>query len=103
MAWYSKIDEYLLSLGFTKSLSELTFDARCLNAKILIISLYVDDILVIRSNAIFIEEFKQNMTKVIKMTNYGEMAFFLGIEVKQDERGVFISKKKYAKEILKKF
>lgn len=31
------------------------------------------------------------------------MAFFLGMEVKQNEKGIFINHKKYAKEILKKF
>ena len=102
-AWYSRIDDYLLSLGFTKSLSESTLYVQHLNAEILIVSLYVDDLLVTGSNATFIGEFKQNMMKVFEMTDCGEMTFFLGIEVKQDERGVFISQKKYAKEILKKF
>ena len=37
------------------------------------------------------------------MTDLGLMSYFLGIEVKQDHDGVFISQKKYAKEILNKF
>jgi len=37
------------------------------------------------------------------MTDLGLMAYFLGIEIKQNENGVFIFQKKYAKEILKKF
>ena len=85
-AWYSRIDEYLLSLGFTKSLSESTLYMQCLNSKILIVSLYVDDLLVTGSNVAFIEEFKKNMMKVFEMTYYREMAFFLGMEVKQDEK-----------------
>ena len=63
----------------------------------------MDDLLVTGSTVAFIEEFKQNMMKIFEMTNCGEMAFFLGMEIKQDEKGVFISQKKYAKEILKKF
>lgn len=102
-AWYSRIDEYLLSVGFIKSLSESTLYVKCLNSEILIVSLYVDDLLVTGSNIVFVEEFKQNMMKVFEMTDCGEMAFFLGMEVKQNEKGIFISQKKYAKEILKKF
>ena len=37
------------------------------------------------------------------MTDLGLMAYFLGIEVKQDEEGIFVSQERYVKEILKKF
>ena len=37
------------------------------------------------------------------MTDIGLMAYYLGIEVKQMEDGIFISQKGYAEDILKKF
>ncbi|CAL9006507.1 unnamed protein product, partial [Prunus brigantina] len=37
------------------------------------------------------------------MTDLGLLHFFLGIEVKQNENGIYISQKKYAKELLKRF
>jgi hypothetical protein len=37
------------------------------------------------------------------MTDNGLMSYFLGIEVKQENDGIFISQKKYMREILKKF
>ena len=49
-AWYNKINVHLLGLGFKKSQSESTLYVRKINAGILIISLYVDDLLVIGSN-----------------------------------------------------
>ena len=33
----------------------------------------------------------------------GELTFFLGLQVSQSEKGIFISQTKYIKEILKKF
>ena len=36
------------------------------------------------------------------MIDLGLMSYFLGMKVKQDHDGVFISQKKYAREILKK-
>ncbi|RVW22457.1 hypothetical protein CK203_099258 [Vitis vinifera] len=75
-AWYSRIDEHLQSLGFVKSPS---------------------------SNEKLVKEFKAEMLKVFEMTDLGLMSYFLGMEVKQDHDGVFISQKKYAKEILNKF
>ena len=93
-AWYSKIDEHLLSLGFAKSLSESTLYVKHSNAETLIISLYVDDLLVTRSNVMLIEQFKQEMMKVFEMTNLGVMAYFLGMEIRQDQQGVFICQRK---------
>ncbi|KAM1556532.1 hypothetical protein TB2_040114 [Malus domestica] len=49
------------------------------------------------------EEFKRVMTKEFEMTDIGLMAYYLGIEVKQNEEGIFISQESYTKEILKKF
>jgi hypothetical protein len=45
-AWYGKIDDYLTGSGFQKSLSEATLYVKNINNDVLIISLYVDDLLV---------------------------------------------------------
>nr|KYP41283.1 hypothetical protein KK1_037341 [Cajanus cajan] len=50
-----------------------------------------------------VEEFKQKMMQAFEMKNIGFMTYFLGIEIKQSEKEVFIFQKEYAKEILKKF
>ena len=49
------------------------------------------------------QEFKHPMFKEFEMTDGGLMSFFLGIEVRQQPDGIFISHKKYAKELLEKF
>ena len=98
-AWYNKIDEYLSKLGFVKSLSESTLYIKGDQANFIVISLYVDDLLVTGSNV----ELIQDMMQVFEMTDLGEMSYFLGMEVKQIEGDIFISQRKYAKEILKKF
>ena len=49
------------------------------------------------------EDFKKAMTKEFEMTDIGLMAYYLGIEVKQMEDGIFISQEGYAEDILKKF
>ncbi|XP_048634844.1 secreted RxLR effector protein 161-like [Brassica napus] len=43
------------------------------------------------------------MTKEFEMTDIGLMSYYLGIEVKQEENGIFITQEGYAKEVLKKF
>jgi hypothetical protein len=50
-----------------------------------------------------IHEFKQSMMKEFAMTDLGRMKYFLGIEVIQSEKGIFIHQQKYAAEILNRF
>ena len=102
-AWYSRIDAYLLTLGCQKSWSEFTLYIKKIKEDYLIVSLYVDDLLVTGNNVGLVNEFKVEMKQVLEMTDLGEMTYFLGIEVHQQQHDVFICQKKYAKEILKKF
>ncbi|XP_039129017.1 uncharacterized mitochondrial protein AtMg00820-like [Dioscorea cayenensis subsp. rotundata] len=48
-----------------------------------------------------IEKFKSAIKKEFDMTDLGLMKYFLGLEVNQSEKGVHVSQKKYAKDLLK--
>ena len=67
----------------------------------LIICLYVDDL--IFTSDFGIKDFRIVMESEFEITDLGLMKFFLGIEVQQSERGIFISQSKYASEVLKIF
>jgi len=58
-AWYGRIDGHLLGLGFEKSLSESTLYVKHHGIDILVVSIYVDVVLVTGSNTRHIEDFKQ--------------------------------------------
>jgi hypothetical protein len=71
--------------------------------KILIVSLYVDDLIYTGNDTSLIEEFKNSMKNQFSMTDLGKMKYFLGIEVVQNKQGIFICQQKYASEILDRF
>lgn len=48
-------------------------------------------------------EFKKSMKAEFEMTDLGKMRYFLGIEVIQNSKGIHISQKKYAMEMLGRF
>nr|GEU65150.1 hypothetical protein [Tanacetum cinerariifolium] len=48
-------------------------------------------------------EFEKMMHKKFQMSYMGELTFFLGLQVKQNKDGIFISQDKYVNEILNKF
>nr|GEW38262.1 copia protein [Tanacetum cinerariifolium] len=48
-------------------------------------------------------ELKEEMTTKFKMSMMGQMLFFLGLQISQSPRGIFINQSKYAYEIVKKY
>ncbi|KAL4319314.1 hypothetical protein GQ457_18G017080 [Hibiscus cannabinus] len=102
-AWYYKIDSYLQKLGFQRCVNEATlYLKKEKNANLLIISLYIDDLLVMGSNDKAVSEFKLSMQKEFEMSDLGLMSYFLGMEINQSKAGIFISQNKYALDVLKK-
>ncbi|GJX75780.1 putative ribonuclease H-like domain-containing protein [Tanacetum coccineum] len=64
---------------------------------------YADDIIFGSTKKKLCTEFEKMMHKKFQMSSMGELTFFLGLQVKQKEDGIFISQDKYVTEILKKF
>ncbi|PNX61044.1 hypothetical protein L195_g060473, partial [Trifolium pratense] len=103
-AWYSKIESYFAQEKFQKCHHEHTlFIKEDGNKNVLIVSLYVDDLIFTGSNEVMFEEFKTSMKRKFSMTDLGKMRYFLGVEVKQFDDGIFICQQKYAKELLLRF
>ena len=96
-AWYSRIDSYLMSNGFSKSNGEPTLYIKAANGNVLIVVLYVDDLIFTGNDKALIGEFKEAMKNEFEMTDLGLLKYFLGIEVKQMHDGIFISQEKYAR------
>ncbi|GJR74609.1 putative ribonuclease H-like domain-containing protein [Tanacetum coccineum] len=64
---------------------------------------YVDDIIFGSTNKELCTEFEKLMHDKFQMSSMRELNFFLGLQVKQREDGIFISQDKYVAEILSKF
>ncbi|GJS21314.1 retrovirus-related pol polyprotein from transposon TNT 1-94 [Tanacetum coccineum] len=62
-----------------------------------------DDIIFASTNPKACKLFAFEMNSTFKMSMMGQMSFFLGLQVSQNPRGIFINQSKYAQEILKKF
>lgn len=102
-AWYSRIEGYFAKEGFEKCYCKHTLFVKTDQEKILIVSLYVADLIYTGNSVSLLESFKASMMKEFAMTDLGLMKFFLGVEVIQDECGIFINQQKYAVEVLEKF
>ncbi|GJQ98415.1 putative ribonuclease H-like domain-containing protein [Tanacetum coccineum] len=102
-AWYDTLATYLLSNGFQRGQIDQTLFIKSQQGHILLVQIYVDDIIFGSTKKELCEEFEKLMKDKFQMSSMGELTFFLGLQVQQRKKGIFISQDKYVHEILKKF
>ena len=69
--WYSRIDSYLISNGYSKSDGEPTLYIKATNGIVFIVVLYVDDLIFTRNDNFLIGEFKEAMKNEFEITDIG--------------------------------
>nr|GEV79860.1 uncharacterized mitochondrial protein AtMg00810-like [Tanacetum cinerariifolium] len=102
-AWYETISTYLLENGFRRGTIDKTLFIKKNIDDILLVQVYVDDIIFGSTKKSLCDKFEQMMYKRFQMSYMGELNFFLGLQVKQKDNGIFISQDKYMADTLKKF
>ncbi|GKA96836.1 retrovirus-related pol polyprotein from transposon TNT 1-94 [Tanacetum coccineum] len=63
----------------------------------------VDDIIFTSTDPSLCETFYEIMCSKFKMSMMGKMSFFLGLQISQSPKGIFLNQSKYALEIIKKY
>ncbi|GJW34290.1 retrovirus-related pol polyprotein from transposon TNT 1-94 [Tanacetum coccineum] len=101
-AWYDELSKFLISKGFTKGIIGPTLFTIKYGEDILLVKIYVDDIIFGSTNPKFSKRFTKLMHGRFEMSLMGEMKFFLGLQIHQSPRGIFINQAKYTLEILQK-
>ncbi|GKC48919.1 putative ribonuclease H-like domain-containing protein [Tanacetum coccineum] len=102
-AWYATLSTFLLKNGYRKGTIDKTLFIKKDKHDIILVQVYVDDIIFGSTNKSWCDKFEALMKSRFQMSSMGELTFFLGLQVKQKEDGIFISQDKYVAEILKKF
>ncbi|GJV63317.1 retrovirus-related pol polyprotein from transposon TNT 1-94 [Tanacetum coccineum] len=70
---------------------------------LLLVQIDVDDIIFASTNNAMCNEFANLMTTKFKMSMMGQMSFFLGLQISQSPKGIFLNQSKYASKIIKKY
>lgn len=66
----------------------------------MVILVYVDDLLVTRSNIKSIKETKLELQRIFKMKDLGDLRYFLGIEFAKSDKGILMLQRKYSLELI---
>nr|GEW49568.1 hypothetical protein [Tanacetum cinerariifolium] len=86
-----------------KALYDQTLFIKKQKGHILLVQIYVDDIIFGATNKDLCRSFEKLIKDKFWMSSMRELTFFLGLQVKQKEDGIFISQDQYVAEILRKF
>eukprot|EP00253_Pinus_taeda_P027783 PITA_27783 len=101
-AWYAHIDSYLVNLGITRSSADPNLYFKVVQGMPLILVVYVNDLFLIGSELLMVE-CKRVLAFEFEMKDLGMMHYFLGLEVWQRPREIFLSQGKYVMELLEIF
>ncbi|GKB85111.1 retrovirus-related pol polyprotein from transposon TNT 1-94, partial [Tanacetum coccineum] len=102
-AWYGLLLSFLLSHKFTKGTIDPTLFVKRKGKDILLVQIFVDDIIFASTKTELCDSFSKITCSTFKMSMMGKLSIFLGLQISQSPRGIFLNQSKYALESLKKY
>lgn len=96
-----KFFKAIISYGFQQwQIDHLVFSFRH-HSKILFLVVYVHDIVLVGNGDSSIQALKSYIRNVFEVKDLGPLKYFLGIEVTRSSKGICLSRRKYALDLLK--
>ena len=88
------------SFGYNQSSSDHTLFSKKQHGKITALIVYVDDMVVTRNDPDERKALQSYLSRKFEMKDLGHLKYFLRIEVSQSNKGIFLSQRKYALDLL---
>nr|GEW42468.1 retrovirus-related Pol polyprotein from transposon TNT 1-94 [Tanacetum cinerariifolium] len=102
-AWYETLSKFLIQHKFVRGTIDNTLFTYKTKSDVIIVQIYMDDIIFGSTSSKLSKQFGKLMTKKYEMSMMGELTYFMGFQIKQDFKGIFICQEKYVKDLLKKY
>ncbi|GJX18438.1 retrovirus-related pol polyprotein from transposon TNT 1-94 [Tanacetum coccineum] len=102
-AWYDRLKAFLIKHDYSMGMVDNTLFTKKKDSNLIIVQIYVDDIIFGSTCQEMCDDFAKIMHDEFEMSMMGELNFFLGLQIKQLDDGIFFNQSKYIKEMLKKF
>ena len=97
------LNEYLVSLGFTRGITDACIYVKDTESSRIYLLVYVDDVLIASSNLADILSTKQDLLNEFTMTDLGPLNHFLGFRIKWEIGRIILNQTKYVENVLEKF
>jgi len=98
-AWYARLCNKLLALGFLPSKADTSLFYYCKGGYNMFVLVYVDDIIVASSNSLATIALLKDLQAEFALKDLDDLHYFLGIEVKKVNGGLLLSQERYATDI----
>nr|XP_011459700.1 PREDICTED: uncharacterized protein LOC105350050 [Fragaria vesca subsp. vesca] len=95
-AWYDRLSTYLVGKGYARGKVDKTLFVRTEKEHFMVAQVYVDDIVFGSTSDSLVKQFTSVMTSEFEMSMCGELTYFLGLQVKQHDTGMFLSQTNYS-------
>ncbi|GJT70440.1 retrovirus-related pol polyprotein from transposon TNT 1-94 [Tanacetum coccineum] len=102
-AWYDRLKAFLIKHEYKMGMVDNILFTKKKSSNLIIVQIYVNDIIFGSTCQDMCYDFAKIMHDEFEMSMMGELNFFLGLQIKQIEDGIFFNQSKYIKEMLKKF
>ncbi|GAA0167895.1 transmembrane signal receptor [Lithospermum erythrorhizon] len=101
-AWFQKVSAFLLNHGFSRSSAYSSLFIFKNGTATIDFLLYIDDIVITGSCKQLLDKFIVALNARFQLNDLGRLNYFLDIEVQHESNGLFLSQKKYIRELLSK-
>jgi hypothetical protein len=101
-AWFSRLSDRLLELGFIGSHSDSSLFIRRTHLEITYVLIYVDDILITSSLPQGTDSLLQSLRADFAIKDLGPLHYFLGMEAISTSDGIILSQQRYILDLLRK-
>ncbi|XP_019231520.1 PREDICTED: uncharacterized protein LOC109212342 [Nicotiana attenuata] len=98
--WFLTFSETIQKAGYEQSKADYSLFFKAQGTSFTAILVYVDDILLTGNDLHEIERLKSFLLKCFRIKDLGNLKYFLGIEFSRTHKGIFMSQRKYALDIL---
>nr|GEW30226.1 putative reverse transcriptase domain-containing protein [Tanacetum cinerariifolium] len=102
-AWYETLSTFLIQNKFSSGRIDNTLFIYKLEGDVLVVQVYVDEIIYCSTSYKLYKQFEKLVTKKFETSIMGELTYFLGLQIKQDDKEISICQELYTKNLLKKY
>ncbi|GJR11863.1 ribonuclease H-like domain-containing protein [Tanacetum coccineum] len=101
-AWFQRFAGYATRAGFSPSRCDSSLFIYTQGSQVAYLLIYVDDIILTASSPVLLQQIVDSLHKEFDMTDLGALNYFLGISAVRHPTGLFLSQKKYARQLLER-
>jgi len=98
--WFAKFSSTLISHGFIQSKADYSLFTRSQDSSFIALLVYVDDIVIASNDISGVSALTVFLHSVFSLKDLGPLKYFLGLEVARSDKGIVVSQRKYALDIL---